>query len=157
MTAAQVKQLLRDRGWAAVDLAARWQISVTWMSRLVNRPQDRPAMYEDAFTGLPARQAVQVTREGRHNRARKRPGWTLAQMFPKGRIFVAIDSAVVDEGTRLAVLDVAGQGDAAHVRFEFLEGGEQAPLPVPAGQAALHFADLGLDKPESKEKQLEGS
>ena len=153
MTANEVKQLLRERGWSMVELAARWEISITWISRLVNRPATRPAMYEDAFRGLPARASVQVKREARHkHRKASRRLWTPAQMFPEGRVWVAIDSALVEEGTLLVTRAVRGQGPGAMVRFEL--PGDPNPLEVSAEQASTHLCDLGLDEQQWAESRL---
>ena len=148
MTADEIKQLLRERGWSMVELAARWEISITWISRLVNKPASRPAMYEDAFRGLPARASVQVRREARHKHRKASKGlWTPAQMFPPGRVWVAIDSAVVEEGTRLISRSHSGIGPLARVRFE-LHGEPDQVLELGADEASLHFCDIGLEEHE---------
>lgn len=147
MTPAEVKQLLQERGWSMTDLAARWEISITWISRLVNRPGSRPAMYEDAFRGLPMRASTQVQRQARHAHKKAAKGlWTPAQMFPAGRVWVAIDSAVVEEGTRVIARGVTGLGSQALVRFEL--PGDPRPLELSAEEASLHLCDIGLDEQE---------
>lgn len=140
MAKGQIKALLKERGWTAVDVAARWGISVTWMSRLMNEPLDRPPMYDDAFRGLPARTAVAVKREARHVRVlKKRPDW---DMFPVGRLFEALDSQVLDEGTQLVVVSVSS--DRAHVRFRVRETGEL--VDIATVDVDGHFGDLCRDE-----------
>lgn len=46
------RALVKEKGWQFKTLALRWQISATWMSRLVNNPQ-RGAQWDDACRGLP--------------------------------------------------------------------------------------------------------
>ena len=106
LTPGQTKALLRERGWLMLDLAARWKISPAWASKLINHPELRNAIHEDAFAGLPHRGQVEVQRQARHMRKPRPKGWTLAQMFPVGRVFEALDSALMDEGTRMAVQGV---------------------------------------------------
>ncbi len=141
----QVKRIIRERGWTFVDLAARWGLSVTWMSRLVNRPHSRPAMYEDAFNGLPTRERVTVEREARHVRKRRaRNLWTVQEMFPDRRLFEAIDSQVVDEGTQLFVHEVRGAGREAAICLRLAEHphDDNAELLLDVDTAQRHFADL---------------
>ena len=90
--AVEIRNLVRARGWTFVDLAARWEVSVTWMSRLVNSPRTRPLMYDDAFRGLPLRESVEVKRAPRHIRKRKPAPktWSPAEMFPRGQPTLAI-------------------------------------------------------------------
>lgn len=152
LAAADIKALIRAKGWTFVDLAARWGVSVTWMSRLVNQPHSRPPMYDDAFRGLPQREQEHVKREPRHIRKRKESqrAWTPEEMFPPGRLFEALDNKVVEEGTRLISLGVQRRDGDVYVRYllnEGEEGGEEIELPMEAAQ--LHFADLGLDQPSS--------
>ncbi len=150
LSAAQVRTLVRERGWTFVDLAARWQISVTWMSRLVNQPHERPAMYEDAFRGLPKRELVVVSRQPRHVRKRKvSVAWSVQEMFPQRRLFEALDNKIVDEGTLLVVQEVLGKGREASICFRLAEH----PLD-PAGEvildvdtAQVHLGDLCRDLP----------
>lgn len=148
LSAVEIKALLKAKGWSSVDLAARWGVSVTWMSRLVNHPHARPTMYDDAFRGLPQREVAQVVREPRHIRKRKespRP-WTAEEMFPTGRLFEAIDSKVVEEGVRLVSQAVRRREEGVYIRFLVADGaaaGDALELEMEAAQ--LHFADLGLD------------
>lgn len=90
-----------------VDVAARWGVSVTWMSRLVN-DRERSQHYDDAFTGLPQREVATVVREPRHVRkageskgGRSRVGQF--ELFPVGRVLVAEDNQHLEEGTRVVV------------------------------------------------------
>lgn len=146
--ASEIKALMKAKGWTFVDLAARWGVSVTWMSRLVNQPRSRPPMYDDAFRGLPQREATEVVREARHVRKRKAPerAWTPEEMFPIGRLFEAIDNKVVEEGTRLVSRGVQRKAGTVFIKYFVQDGdaaGDEFELQMDAAQ--LHFADLGLD------------
>lgn len=148
LSAVEIRNLVRERGWTFVDLAARWEVSVTWMSRLVNSPHTRPVMYDDAFRGLPLRESVEVKRAPRHIRKRKPApkAWSPAEMFPRGRMFEAIDNKVVEEGTRLSCMGLVQADPVPLVRFQVLTGdatGES--FDVEMGKAQCHLADLGLD------------
>ncbi len=148
--AVEIRKLVRDRGWTFVDLAARWEVSVTWMSRLVNSPHTRPLMYDDAFRGLPLRDSVEVKRAPRHIRKRKPApkSWSPAEMFPRGRLFEAIDNKVVEEGTRLSCMGLVTSEPQPLVRFQVLNGeaaGDTFEVDMAAAQC--HLADLGLDEP----------
>jgi hypothetical protein len=148
LTAAEIRGLIRERGWSFVELAARWDVSVTWMSRLVNNPHSRPAVYDDAFRGLPRRETVEVQREPRHIRKRKPAprAWSLQEMFPCNRLFEAIDNKVVEEGTRLRCLGPVPTSTPPAVAFEVLNGeaaGDSFEVDMTAAQC--HLADLGLD------------
>lgn len=150
MPAGEVKALLRTKGWTMTDVAARWGVSVFWMSKLVNQVHTRPPCYEDAFRGLPQRDEVAVQREARHNRKKKAlpRAWTPAEMFPKGRLFQALDNKVVDEDTELAVVAVCGEGGAIRVRFVVTQGdsaGEEVEIPMDVAQC--HLGDLARDLP----------
>ena len=148
LTSAEIRLLVRDRGWTFVDLAARWEVSVTWMSRLVNNPHSRPAVYDDAFRGLPRRDTVEVQRESRHIRKRKPAprAWSPDEMFPRNRLFEAIDNKIVEEGTRLRCLGPVPTRTPPSVGFEVLDGeaaGDSFEVDMTAAQC--HLADLGLD------------
>jgi hypothetical protein len=148
LSASEIKSLMKEKGWTFVDLAARWGVSVYWMSRLVNQTRTRPPMYDDAFRGLPPRERVDVEREPRHNRKRRAvaPAWTPEQMFPVGRLFEAIDNKIVEEGTRMAVRAVAKAERGVTIEFRLTEGdaaGEE--FKVDMSLAHCHLADLGLD------------
>lgn len=148
MSPDQVKRIIRERGWTSVDLAARWEISVTWMSRLVNQPHSRPAMYEDAFNGLPSRERVTVEREPRHIRKRRiRQTWTVQEMFPTWRLFEATNSQVVDEGTQWFVHEVRGVGHAATICFRRADQPDDpnAAIEIDVSTAQCHFADMCRD------------
>ena len=145
MAAAEIKALVRSKGWTFVDLAARWGLGVFYMSRLVNDPHGRPPMYDDAFRGLPQRETVRVARERRHQR-RLRPAraiWTPEQMFPLGRLFEAIDNRFVEEGTSLTVSGVTKRAGEVTVIFVYAEASE--PIALSMELAQRHFADTGLD------------
>jgi hypothetical protein len=67
-------------------------------------------------------------------------------MFPRGRLFEAIDNKVVEEGTRLGCMGLIQEGPLPLVRFQVLSGdatGES--FDVEMGKAQCHLADLGLD------------
>lgn len=152
LSAAEIRILIKSKGWTFVELAARWGVSVTWMSRLVNQPHSRPPMYDDAFRGLPQRDVVHVVRERRHVRKRKpsERAWTPDEMFPPGRLFEAIDSRIVEEGTRLVCQGVERKAGFVFVRYQIHEGdaaGDEFELQMQAAQ--LHLADLGLDHPQA--------
>ncbi len=150
LVAAEIKTLMREKGWTFVDLAARWGLSVTWMSRLVNQPHTRPPMYDDAFRGLPVRANVNVVREPRHKRKRpevERP-WTPEEMFPVGRVFTALDNKIVEEGTSLVSQGVERRDGIVFVKYLVSDGdaaGEAFDLHM--DEAQLHFQDVGLDLP----------
>lgn len=148
LSAAEIRVLIKGKGWTFVELAARWGVSVTWMSRLVNQPHSRPPMYDDAFRGLPERDVAHVVREPRHVRKRKPPerAWTPDEMFPRGRLFESIDNKVVDEGTRLVCQGVERKAGTVFIKYQVHEGdaaGDEFELQMQAAQ--LHLADLGLD------------
>lgn len=148
--AVEIRKLVRERGWTFVDLAARWEVSVTWMSRLVNSPHNRPVMYDDAFRGLPLRDSVEVKRAARHIRKRKPTpkAWSPAEMFPPDRLFEAIDNNVVEEGTRLRCAGLIPAEPMPLVRFEVLSGDAAGDsFEVDMARAQCHLADLGLDAP----------
>jgi hypothetical protein len=148
LSPSEVKKVVTSKGWKFADLAARWGISVFWMSKLVNDPVSRPPMYDDAFHGLPQWEPAMVVRESRHNRKRPQPKlWTTEQMFPPGRLFVATDSRIVEEGTRLAVRSWSGSGDDVLVVFEILDGeatGDEFEIEMTA--VHRHLQDIGLDE-----------
>lgn len=148
LAATEIKALMKSKGWTFVDLAARWGVSVTWMSRLVNQPHSRPPMYDDAFRGLPQREATQVVREARHVRKRKprERAWTPEEMFPLGRLFEAIDNKIVEEGTRLISQGLCRRDGAVFIKYLVNDGdaaGDEFELKMNEAQA--HFQDLGLD------------
>lgn len=148
LSASEIKKIVKDKGWTFVDLAARWEVSVTWMSRLVNEPHIRPIAYDDAFRGLPDRGAASVTRQPRHKRKR-RPApraWSPQEMFPPGRLFQAEDSSIAEEGTRFAVQEVLVQAGQVHIRFKVVDGeaaGDE--LEVDMQWAQTRLADLGME------------
>lgn len=150
LSAAQVRERVRQQGWTFVDLAARWDISVTWMSRLVNQPNERPAMYEDAFNGLPVRDTVAVKRQQRHVRKRKpKTFWSVHQMFPPRRLFEALDNRVVDEGTVLVVQEVRGSGDEVEICFRLADEPSNSSFDIilDLETAQAHLGDLCRDLP----------
>ncbi|HBT6174358.1 TPA: helix-turn-helix transcriptional regulator [Klebsiella pneumoniae] len=62
------RALLRAKGWKQKDLARRWNVSETWISKLANNP-DRGTHWNDACRGLPDMRARRTAR-GRHRRTR---------------------------------------------------------------------------------------
>ncbi|QIM91623.1 hypothetical protein GE194_23240 (plasmid) [Salmonella enterica subsp. enterica serovar Anatum] len=46
------RALLRAKGWKQKELARRWNVSETWISKLANNP-DRGTHWNDACRGLP--------------------------------------------------------------------------------------------------------
>jgi len=148
--------LMKQKGWTFVDLAARWGVSVFWMSKLVNQPHSRPPMYDDAFRGLPMRAETEVVREARHKRKHWEPrnaAWSAEEMFPAGRVFEAIDSKIVEEGTRMFVQEVSRAGKDVVIKFRLAEGdaaGEDFDVGMDLAQC--HFADLGLDHIEDVQR-----
>ena len=142
----EIKKLVKERGWTFADLAARWGHSVFYMSRLVNEPHKRPPAYEDAFRGLPPRDSTVVKREPRHTR---KPAasrlWSTRAMFPKGRVFQALDSTCqIDEGTRLSVTSVEEDAGGLTIHFEVLDSGE--PLSLPYKKVLDHFQDIDVQR-----------
>jgi len=149
LQADEIRALVREKGWTFVEIAARWGLAATYMSRLVNQPHTRPAMYDDAFRGLPQRTDVKVEREPRHFRRKpkKATPWTVEQMFPVGRLFEALDSRLgPEEGSRLVVRQIEREGEGVSVRFTITSGeskGEELTLPMNLVQ--VHLQDIGLD------------
>ena len=149
-----------------MDVAARWGMSVAWMSRLVN-DVSRPARYNDAFAGLPDRATVTVHRSARHVRRHKggsQHGRTTAELraelaaaaalFAPPRLLVAIDSTYVEEGTTLVVsgtsqacLDGFGSIGVARVQpmIHLYEPTGQIHFSLPQEDVVLRFADTGID------------
>lgn len=48
----EIKQIAREKGWTNRALAARWDRSETWISKILNDP-DRHQQWDDAVMGLP--------------------------------------------------------------------------------------------------------
>lgn len=151
LSASDVRALVRERGWSFADLAARWEVSVSWMSHLVNNPQERAPAYDDAFRGLPLRAVTHVVRQPRHVRrrkdAKKKPRlWTQDEMYPAGRIFEATDNKVVEEGTRLQCQGLVEREGMAYVQYLIIDGEATGDcIEVPPDAAACHLQDIGLD------------
>lgn len=150
LTARQVKAVLKAKGWRGVDLAAHWGHSVAYISWLVNNPLERPAPYDDAFRGLLPRSEVDVVREDRHRRKKPQPRWTLEAMYPIGRVFVALDSALgPEEGTEMAVSEVERNGEQMTVTLEILTGHAAGDvLTIMHGPEANHLSDTGQGRGE---------
>jgi hypothetical protein len=139
LNAQEIKAILKSKGWTNVDLAARWGHSETWISQLINDPHKRPPAYDDAILGLPHRKLVAVVRQARHGRrTRKKNGFlSFEQTWPIGSIHEATDSRIVEEGTRLVLIDRSGQTTLV---FNIEGTGER--LELSPEQAAFHFADV---------------
>ena len=157
LTPAEVRDLVREKGWSFADLAARWKVSVSWMSHLVNNPHERAPAYDDAFRGLPYRAAVQVVRQPRHVRRhasgkpRSKPRlWTHDEMYPSGRIFEATDNKVVEEGTRLECAGRVERDGVGYVQYFIMDGHAAGDsIEVTLEEAACHLQDIGLDVAEA--------
>jgi hypothetical protein len=150
----QTRALLRGKGWTNATLAAHWGLSLTYITMLVNKPNDRQRVYEDAFQGLPRRDQVVVMLEPRHRRKRKpKPTkWSMEQMYPPRRVFIATDSTLgPEEGTEMAVISGAGDSDDYVVTFELLTGdaaGDEIELRHGRETDSLH--DTGQDLRERR-------
>lgn len=51
LTAAEIKCLVKSKGWQLQEIAAIWGMTKNSMSRIVNNP-DRKQLYDDAFNGI---------------------------------------------------------------------------------------------------------
>lgn len=143
-----LRSALRSKGWTNVDLAAHWGHSVSYVSWLVNNPHERPRVYEDAFRGLQDRGAVPVVREPRHTPKPRLKKWAVGEMYPVGRVFVTQDNRLgPEEGTDLAVVQVAKDGDTYLVTFEVLSGEVAGDtLELRHGPETDSLADTGQDR-----------
>lgn len=52
LTPAQFRALMAWKGWTHQEVAARWDITRTWVTKIASNPE-RPARYDDAIRGLP--------------------------------------------------------------------------------------------------------
>ena len=52
LTPDEFKAVFKKRGWTGKSLAARWEVSEAWVSKIVQNPQ-RAAHWDDAVRGLP--------------------------------------------------------------------------------------------------------
>jgi hypothetical protein len=151
MKPTEIKDLLKQRGWINVDLAAHWDISAAWLSTMINRADLRPRVYDDAFQGLPHRSEVNVVRQKRHIRKPPKPKprlWSFAEMFPTGRLYELIDNQLGDEGTRFVVAGTRVDGDAHIVLMHMVDDDDVVQGPafeVSREQAVAHLCDLGID------------
>lgn len=56
MDETQIKSILKSKGWTQKDVAARWGISVVWLSNITqNKKGERSLQHDDAFRGLPSK------------------------------------------------------------------------------------------------------
>jgi hypothetical protein len=145
-----VRELLRSKGWTNVDLAAVWGHSTAYISWLVNHPAERSPVYHDAFHGLPNRSSVEVRLEGRHKPRPRKRAWSIRDMYPIGRVFVAQTNALgIEEGTEIAVRSVSKEGDQHLVTFEVLTGADRlGEICLPHGPSTDQLSDTGQDKAE---------
>lgn len=148
MPAADVRAMLRVKGWSNADLAAHWGHGVSYVSWLINNPHERPRVYDDAFRGLQERSRVEVVLEARHKPKPRAKKWAVPDMYPVGRVFVTQSSRLgPEEGTDLAVIEVRKQGGAFIVRFEVLSGDAAGEaLELEHGQDTDGLADTGQDR-----------
>lgn len=52
LSPADLKALIKSKGWSGKALAKRWAVSEAWVSKIMNNPS-RPAHWDDAARGLP--------------------------------------------------------------------------------------------------------
>lgn len=147
---ADLRSMLREKGWRNADLAAHWGHGTSYISWLINNPNDRPRVYDDAFRGLPERAKVQVRLEERHKRKAPTRKWTVPEMYPVGRVFITQNARLgPEEGTELAVVTVARRGVEYVVTFEILTGDAAGEtLEVVHGPSTDSLDDTGQDRSE---------
>lgn len=51
----EFKKMMKEKGWTNKELAIRWSISATWVSKLINIPERRDKHWDDALEGLPTK------------------------------------------------------------------------------------------------------
>lgn len=144
----EVKALLKAKGWSQVALAAHWDLAITYVNALVNKPEVRTQLHEDAFRGLPERRSVQIVVDGRHKRKPPPKRWTGLEMYPVGRIFITLDSSLgPEEGTELEVIAVQpGPANRPQVTFRILTGvAEGDILELEHGPMMDSLSDTGQD------------
>lgn len=148
LSATQVRAMMRVKRWTNVDLAAHWGHGVSYVSWLINNPLDRPRVYDDAFRGLPDRDKVEVTLEARHRQKPRLRKWTVADMYPVGRVFVTQNSRLgPEEGIELAVKEVRKESAGFFVQFEILSGDDAGEfLEIEHGVEADGLSDTGQDR-----------
>ncbi|WP_455233634.1 hypothetical protein [Geopseudomonas aromaticivorans] len=54
LTPDEFKTVFKQRGWTGKSLAARWEVSEAWVSKIVKN-QQRAAHWDDAVRGLPVK------------------------------------------------------------------------------------------------------
>ncbi|HEX2543292.1 MAG TPA: hypothetical protein VHL79_00340 [Ramlibacter sp.] len=148
--APEIRTMLRAKGWTNADLAAHWGHGLTYISWLINNPNDRPRVYDDAFRGLPPRNSVNVRLEPRHRKKKPAKKWSIPEMYPLGRVFIAQNCSLgPEEGTEMAVVGVERRGSEHVISFELLSGvaaGET--IRVVHGQGTDHLDDTSQDRSE---------
>lgn len=153
LTAPMVRSMLRERGWTNADLAAHWGHSISYVSWLVNTPNERPRVYDDAFRGLLPRSQVEVHLEPRHRKKKAPKKWTIAEMYPPGRVFITQNGRLgPEEGTELVVRAIRRAGDEHLVTFQILSGDAQGDvLEIAHGQDTDSLDDTGQDELERRQ------
>lgn len=148
--APEIRTMLRAKGWTNADLAAHWGHGVSYISWLINNPNERPRVYDDAFRGLPARSSVDVRLEPRHRKKKAAKKWTVPEMYPLGRVFITQNGSLgPEEGTELAVVAVDRDGSNHVISFELLTGeGAGEIIQVPHGQGTDSLDDTSQDRAE---------
>lgn len=139
----RIRQLMRERGWTNIQLAAHWGLALNYVSWLINHPLDRPRVYDDAFRGLPMRSEVEVNLETRHKRPQWKPKTQATEaMFPAGARWITENSALgLDEGTELEVVSMRRGPKGVQVVFRVLSGeGEGDVLELDHPQHTNHLA-----------------
>ncbi|HHH9443094.1 TPA: hypothetical protein ACP32N_005082 [Pseudomonas aeruginosa] len=56
LTPDEFKAVFKQRGWTGKTLAARWEVSEAWVSKIVKN-HERAAHWDDAVRGLPVKES----------------------------------------------------------------------------------------------------
>lgn len=150
MQATEIRAMLRAKGWTNADLAAHWGHGLSYVSWLINNPNERPRIYDDAFRGLPPRSSVEVRLEPRHRKKKPAPKWTVPQMYPLGRVFLTHDCSLgPEEGTEMAVICMDRAGEDHVISFELLTGDAAGEvIQLVHGQGTDSLDDTSQDRSE---------
>lgn len=136
----ELKASLAQRNWTLSNLAVRWKMTLSQLSRIVHDP-DRAPHYEDAFRGLPAlsrleSRALTTRRQMSESLARrrtriKRARATIEVVHERGDLFMSTD--LVDQGEGYAYVLIEPEriprnyeGD---VVLEGIDGGDLFRIP----------------------------